>query len=102
MSRSITRIWSCAQLLAQPCLSKAPIHTLSIAKGQDEREIVESLQTLIRDTGGRWSVTQSGKGIHAEFHFKTFEHTWVSAILLFTFLQYQQPVKCMILIRKEQ
>lgn len=61
------------------------MHTFSIAKGQDEKEILKYLEPLVRDTGGRWSVTQSGKGIHADFHFKTFKQTWVSAIRLFLF-----------------
>ncbi|KAL9021749.1 MAG: hypothetical protein Q9185_001113 [Variospora sp. 1 TL-2023] len=63
------------------------MHTLSIAKGQDERQILEYLEPLVRDTGGRWSVTQSGKGIHADFHFKTFKQTWVQILELIDWVE---------------
>lgn len=55
-----------------------PIHTVSVAKGQNEAEIWKSLQPLLREAGGRWSVTDDRKGIHAVFQFKGFERTWVS------------------------
>lgn len=55
-----------------------PARSLSIARGQNEKEILQSLKPLLRDAGGRWSITSNGRGIQANFHFKTFRKTWVS------------------------
>ncbi|KAL8987589.1 MAG: hypothetical protein Q9177_003215 [Variospora cf. flavescens] len=92
--QSITRSFHPLKLAAQSAhpKPKAPMHTLSIAKGQDEKEILEYLEPLVRDTGGRWSIIQSGKGIHADFHFKSFKQTWVSAIQHLILPKYRRPL----------
>lgn len=54
---------------------------LSIAAGQNENEILKNLNPLLRDYGGgRWAIIPNGKGIHADFRFRTFKRTWVSSI----------------------
>lgn len=94
MSRIISRSLSCPQLLAQQGRTKASIHTLVIAEGQDEKELRGCLQPLTRDAGGRWSVTTNGKGIHAGFQFKTFKKAWVSGFFAFSYSLDTHPFMC--------
>ena len=58
--------------------SSTSLPNVSIANGQSEKEILQELGPLLQEMGGRWSVVPNGKGIHADFHFKTFKKAWVS------------------------
>lgn len=50
--------------------------SLEIANGENEGEILQALKPLLYRSGGRWSVSPDGRGIQADFHFKTFRKTW--------------------------
>lgn len=54
----------------------APTPTLS--EGYDPEQASRDLGSLLKINGGRWTLTDDGKGIERTFKFKTFKKTWVS------------------------
>lgn len=62
--------------LSRTYSSKSRSH-LSISPGHDKEEISNRLDSLLDDSGGRWTLTSDGKGLERAFHFKTFNSTWV-------------------------
>lgn len=51
--------------------------SIDIAEGQDKDRILQDLEPLLREGGGRWSLIPNRRGIEANFQFKTFGKTWV-------------------------
>lgn len=44
----------------------------------DPAQAAAELAPLLRGSGGRWTVIESGKGVERGFRFRTFKKTWVS------------------------
>lgn len=51
--------------------------SIEIAEGQDKDRVLQELEPLLREGGGRWSLIPNRRGIEADFQFKTFNLTWV-------------------------
>ena len=65
---------------AQECLrrgSSGLSTQASIAAGQDEKSVLDGLKPLLFESGGRWSMALSGKGVEADFQFRSFNQAWV-------------------------
>lgn len=48
------------------------------AQGEDEARLTRKLNVLLEERGGRWRLTEDGKGIERCFRFKTFDSAWVT------------------------
>lgn len=46
--------------------------------GEDAKQMAEQLKPLLAENGGRWTLTEDGKGLERDVKFKTFKTTWVS------------------------
>jgi hypothetical protein len=42
----------------------------------------KDIEPLLRASGGKWSLIESGKGVERSFKFKTFKKTWVRFLYL--------------------
>jgi 4a-hydroxytetrahydrobiopterin dehydratase len=51
----------------------------NFSSNYDPEQGVKDLEPLLRGNGGKWSLTESGKGVERWFKFKTFKKTWVGA-----------------------
>lgn len=54
----------------------------------DPTQATKDLSPLLRGTGGKWGLIDSGKGVERSFKFKTFKKTWVCHPF---FTHYQVP-----------
>lgn len=48
------------------------------AQSEDEAHLARKLHVLLEESGGRWRMTEGGKGIERCFRFKTFDSAWVT------------------------
>jgi len=59
--------------------AKSPPPQISCSAGEDFAQVTRETTPLITsETGGRWQLTDDGKGLERGFRFKTFRATWVS------------------------
>jgi hypothetical protein len=51
--------------------------TPAFSSHYDPEKAVKDIAPLLKENGGKWVLTQSGKGVERSFKFKTFKKTWV-------------------------
>ncbi|PBP23996.1 PCD-like protein [Diplocarpon rosae] len=50
--------------------------TPAFSASYDPSQATRDLTPLLRANGGRWTLTENGKGVQRSFKFKTFKRTW--------------------------
>ena len=47
------------------------------SEGEKGEQLQQTVDMLLTDGGGKWTLSQSGKGLERQLQFKTFKKTWV-------------------------
>jgi hypothetical protein len=67
------------RVISQTCKMSSIAPKPNFSSNYDPEQGVKDLEPLLRGNGGKWSLTESGKGVERWFKFKTFKKTWVGA-----------------------